>query len=482
MTKTKARYGVYLVLLLLLVLLCAGCSTADKLTQTQAQKDEVYVFYGSNRTTSQWNDPYGVIARDGQLIFPLSDYRYTVIRDRESKKQLWIQAREIYVDDPALSAEELYQDNNWEHIRQHCYLYDLEGNLLQDLGERAVYTVYGDLVLYSDGKLERRSDGQVLFSDVSSLGAVGDYYAMDCSRNQKFRVIDKNQQVVWEHEGYVCSNGQQLIVQQNEKYGVRNGDGTEVLPCVYDDIRMTGQNNNNYYILKQGNQLSVASAADGAILYTMDSTEDQEISYANDSLFVLQTQVSEDPSDWQRTEQMFDYAGNAISEQYRSIWADQSLKQGLCYFEARTLDENSVLLDEKGQVVFTGEKRDSFILLDENSLIVHNYEENSARLVDLTGQQKNKKAYTGMYPFYDYEEGSWISTKLSLCVAEYSFGQTQLKDLITADGTVLIEQAKNIAMLDTDRFWVEKGFVQGLMDAEGNWLYQQSLFDSSVDE
>ena len=25
-------------------------------------------------------------------------------------------------------------------------------------------------------------------------------------------------------------------------YGVRNGDGTEVLPCVYDDIRMTGQN------------------------------------------------------------------------------------------------------------------------------------------------------------------------------------------------------------------------------------------------
>ena len=75
------------------------------------------------------------------------------------------------------------------------------------MGERVVYTVYGDLVLYSDGKLERRSDGQVLFSDVSSLEAVGDYYAMDCSQNQKFRVIDKNQQVVWEHEGYVSSNG-----------------------------------------------------------------------------------------------------------------------------------------------------------------------------------------------------------------------------------------------------------------------------------
>ena len=480
MTKTKARYGVYLVLLLLLVLLCAGCSTADKLTQTQAQKDEVYVFYGSNRTTSQWNDPYGVIARDGQLIFPLSDYRYTVIRDRETKEQLWIQAREIYVDDPALSAEELYQDNNWEHIRQHCYLYDLEGNLLQDLGERAVYTVYGDLVLYSDGKLERRSDGQVLFSDVSSLEAVGDYYAMDCSRNQKFRVIDKNQQVVWEHEGYVCSNGQQLIVQQNEKYGVRSGDGTEVFPCVYDDIRTTGQNN-DYYILKQGNQLSVASAADGTILYTMDSTEDQDISYANDSSFVLQTQVSEDPFDWQRIDQMFDYAGNAISEQYRYIWVDTFLTQKMSYFEAR-LDESFVLLDEKGQVVFTGEKRDNLMLLDENSVIVHNYEKNSARLVDLTGQQKNKKAYTGMYPLYDYEERSGNGTKVSLCVAEYSFGQTQLKDLITADGTVLIEQAKSIAMLDTDRFWVEKGFVQGLMDAEGNWLYQQSLFDSSVDE
>ena len=120
----------------------------------------------------------------------------------------------------------------------------------------------------------------------------------------------------------------------------------------------------------------MASAADGAILYTMDSTEDQEISYANG--FVVCTAdtgfrgiplTGSGQSRCLIMPAMPSVNNTGPSGQY------ESLKQGLCYFEARTLDENSVLLDEKGQVVFTGEKGDSFILLDENSLIVHNYEE-----------------------------------------------------------------------------------------------------------
>ena len=50
------------------------------------------------------------------------------------------------------------------------------------------------------------------------------------------------------------------------------------------------------------------------------------------------------------------------------------------------------------------------------------------------------------------------------------------------NGNILIEKAKNIAVMSEDRFWVEKGFSQGLMDDQGNWLFQQSLFDSAVDE
>jgi len=29
---------------------------------------------------------------------------------------------------------------------------------------------------------------------------------------------------------------------------------------------------------------------------------------------------------------------------------------------------------------------------------------------------------------------------------------------------------------------VEKGFSQGMMDAKGNWIYEQSVFASAVDE
>ena len=67
-------------------------------------------------------------------------------------------------------------------------------------------------------------------------------------------------------------------------------------------------------------------------------------------------------------------------------------------------------------------------------------------------------------------------------LGRYRYGGSELCDLLDLNGNILIEKAKNIAVLSEDRFWVEKGFSQGLMDDQGNWLFQQSLFDSAVDE
>lgn len=72
--------------------------------------------------------------------------------------------------------------------------------------------------------------------------------------------------------------------------------------------------------------------------------------------------------------------------------------------------------------------------------------------------------------------------KLPLVTGRYAYGNSQLSDLLDLDGNILVEQAKYICPLSLNRFWVEKGFTQGLMDESGRWLYQQSLFDSAIDE
>ena len=106
----------------------------------------------------------------------------------------------------------------------------------------------------------------------------------------------------------------------------------------------------------------------------------------------------------------------------------------------------------------------------------------TAFLQDLQGNVKNEKNYEDIYAEYAVSGSDGIAQRLPLVTGYYTHGYLQLYDLLDLDGNILIEQAKNIRTLSANRFWVEKGFTQGLMDERGNWLYQQSLFDSAVDE
>ena len=357
MTKTKARYGVCLILLLVLVLLCAGCSTADKSTQTQTQKDAVYIIYGNGITTSEWKLQYGVVSRDGEMILPLEQRQVYVINDEKTGEQLGLQTREQYVDDPNLTAEKLYEDNNWEHIHSNYTLYDLQGNLVQELGERAVQTVYDHWVLYSDGKLENRIDGAVLFDDVNAFYAADGYCMLICQDYSKVRVTDDNMQVLWEREGSgdISQAGKEIIWRQEDgAVGVVGLDGAERLPCQYDSIWCSNDSGN--CIVRQGDYSAVVSLQDGHVLYEI-TEPDKEVCYANDTVLLLRTWKTDAAGERDTQVQMYDYAGNAISDTYHYISseAEDMLPGETAVFHAETMDDVPVLLNQQGQEIYRGQ-------------------------------------------------------------------------------------------------------------------------------
>ena len=62
-------------------------------------------------------------------------------------------------------------------------------------------------------------------------------------------------------------------------------------------------------------------------------------------------------------------------------------------------------------------------------------------------------------------------------------GYDYLYDILDADGNIVLENFQYAYFLIGGEFlYVEWGFSKGIIDVNGNWLYQASIFDSTVDE
>ncbi|MBQ3205882.1 MAG: DUF5046 domain-containing protein, partial [Peptococcaceae bacterium] len=155
-------------------------------------------------------------------------------------------------------------------------------------------------------------------------------------------------------------------------------------------------------------------------------------------------------------------------------------KEAEMLFSATTMDGTDLIINADEEVLFTLE--DGWMtLLSEDRMIIHDNNGNGAYLCDMAGNQINEKAYEYMNMMY-MESADGIYGQSRLINASYTLAGKNLCDLVDMDGNILIERAKNIQALSPDRFWVEKGFSQGLMDAKGNWIYEESVFRSAADE
>ena len=471
----------FILLLLLLCLFCTGCNAKEQ--QRSAQKQpEVYIVYDSSRTTNDWDYLYGAIDETGRMVLPMERRNVEVVYDREKGQQLWLRTITVTVDDPSLTAEELYDEDNYKHIHYQYQLYDLDGTFLQDLGQRLVVAVYGDYVLYNDGRLENRKNGEVLLDDVGYMMQNGDFYILQNQQGDGYRIADGSLKILREYTDCWIYGEQWLVVEQDGKMGVYGLDGTERIPCDYDKVRGCNAPGVDLCIAQKGEQFFVISLEDGAVRYAsaaQDGVQEMEIVYADDDVMLMDFSRYEQ-GEWQQAMQMYNYEGEAVSERYETIYREYTDTD--CYFIARDLSRTPLLLNRQGEVVFEGAPDTWLQIAGNGRLIYSDWKDNKAQLLDLEGNKYGSRDYESINSVYLYNGSLETEQKPSLLLGRYRYGGSELCDLLDLNGNILIEKAKNIAVMSEDRFWVEKGFSQGLMDDQGNWLFQQSLFDSAVDE
>lgn len=472
----------FILLLLLLCLLCTGCSVKEQ-QEAAKERPEVYIVYDSSRTTNDWDYLYGAIDETGRMVLPLERRNVEVIYDREKGQQLWLRTITVTVDDPSLTAEELYEEENYKHIHYQYQLYDLDGTFLQDLGQRLVVAVYGDYVLYNDGRLESRKTGEVLLEDVGYMMQNGDYYILYDYLDNSCRIADGTMRVLRKYENCRTLGNGWIVFRQDEKEGVCAADGTEVVPCSYDEILWCNAAGVDLCIAQKNGQFFVISLEDGAMRYVsavQDGAQEMEIVYADDDVMLMDFSKYQQ-GEWQQAMQMYDYAGQPLSARYENIYREYGDDTG-CYFMAATTLREPVLLNKEGQVVFEGAPDTWLQIAGNGRLIYSDWKDNKAQLLDLEGNVYGSRDYESMYSPYVYNDSLGTEDEPPLVIGHYRYGGSELCDLLDLNGGILIEKAKNITVLSEEHFWVEKGFSQGLMDTQGNWLFQQSLFDSAVDE
>ncbi len=472
----------FILLLLLLCLLCTGCSVKEQ-QEAAKERPEVYIVYDSSRTTNDWDYLYGAIDEAGRMVLPLERRNVEVVYDREKGQQLWLQTITVTVDDPSLTAEELYEEENYKHIHYQYQLYDLDGTFLQDLGQRLVVAVYGDYVLYNDGRLESRKTGEVLLEDVGYMMQNGDFYILYDYLDNSCRIADGTMRVLRKYENCRTLGNGWIVFRQDEKEGVCAADGTEVVPCSYDEILWCNAAGVDLCIAQKNGQFFVISLEDGAMRYVsavQDGAQEMEIVYADDDVMLMDFSKYQQ-GEWQQAMQMYDYAGQPLSARYENIYREYGDDTG-CYFMAATTLREPVLLNKEGQVVFEGAPDTWLQIAGNGRLIYSDWKDNKAQLLDLEGNVYGSHDYESINSPYVYNDSLGTEDEPPLVIGHYRYGGSELCDLLDLNGGILIEKAKNITVLSEEHFWVEKGFSQGLMDTQGNWLFQQSLFDSAVDE
>ena len=502
--KTKQVFT----LLTLGCFLFTGCTAPGTNEQTQGEAvsenpNKLYRVMPSNRTTTQWENAYGVISYDGRMVLPIEPRDVYIIEDSATGKQLWIQTRKQVVEDLTLTAEELWEENNWEKIHSEYTLYDLEGNLLKELGENGVQRVCDNLVLYYNQQLTDRETGEVYFDDVHSINKAGDYYVLNVNLYNGARVVDKDMNIVYETDGGFISIDDQYYIsaeirQEDGKRlcGLYDLNGNEIIPCEYEYFYSGDIVDVPYVKAQRDNREFVISLADGRIVYQESNVfpDYDYIQYLLKDSMIIQTRETVATAErfgypiYRYSTAMYDYEGNIISDKYNYLSPQMGLynmalaegKEVEMLFSATRHDGTELIINADEEVLFTLE--DGWMtLLSDNRLIIHESDENRSYLCDMDGNQINEKEYEYMNTMY-LESTDGMYTQSRLINASYTISGTSLCDLLDIDGNILIERAKSIMAISADRFWVEKGFSQGMMDAKGNWIYEQSVFASAVDE
>ena len=495
------------------VLLCftPACDINEPQTEDNrqnTQKPEVYVVHSSHNLIGSWKTEYGVIREDGTLLLPIAYDRVQILTDAATGEAVRLQSIETQVSDDVEKSEDIleqyYQSMHMgegEPFFVYRYqLYDLNGKAIGEPSDCGIRQICGDLTLYQNNRLVYSPTGEVLMDNCDSITFGENSYIIVYEQYKKVRVLNANLEVLLDvngSESFIDSGGRVLIVTVGEdgKQGLSLLDGTQLVPEEYDYFMTYYSVQAPYVQAVKDDITSVISLSDGHVVYTAADNYEY-VQELFDDFMVIQKrgEIEKEGSVWpvyEYVSQLYDYNGRPLGKIYRSLSPENDLYQrtkaqtgkGVLLFRAEEMNGDRCFVDENGRIIYKIADGEWVSALTENSLIVNNQDWSFAELRNLGNEVLNKKEYESINNLYLGAKGAnGYYSRSDLAVGWYTYNNVQLADVLDAEGNILIERLKSVDMLSENRFWVEKGFSRGLMDREGNWIYEQTRFDSETDE
>ena len=502
----------YKTLILVLALLLTGCHPVTTLPDQSQGRPVVDSEVPEIEASEQTEPPQ--IPEDRSLPVPNSDSLFLYTKDNHGVVVRVDGTVVLQVDDGPLSRltdsqtgeltgfvcqqQQGFALDQWDEpvpAHQWCQLYDLEGKPVLELPLVSVQA-YGDFLYGTDdktgfGKVYRRSTGQLLYDNVTMFSPVGDYYylAQDVWGNPGVILTEDGRTVARTPDGcavYSVLDYRYLVTTSNNLNGLLDETGQELFPCQYSYISSLGG-----YLQIQLNEgpYQVIDPATGQVVFTWDY---QVTEAMPESLIVS--------ADWDFFAfRLVDYDGNALLDQDFS-WIDCAARDEdgtptlLCGTNYADSGSDLTYFTPDGRIVV-----DTFHLdngynqpISDRVLLstaTHWDEEtqsgwSTVRTLDFyTGQELfrmenvNGSAFP-MYPHFTYgsdpEPGFFILDQTN----EQNWYRYSI---LRADGTVVLSDLQDLDYQGEGVIQCTRGWTSGLMQLDGTWIYQESLFSDLED-
>ncbi len=150
---------------------------------------------------------------------------------------------------------------------------------------------------------------------------------------------------------------------------------------------------------------------------------------------------------------------------------------GAPYICVQKVDQSVDLLGLDGALLLSVKPGEDEMILDAGDGLLVRYQAgggNGCTAYWPDGREEFFPQYQNILNFYGQE---------GYLLGSYQVGRTYLYDLLDGEGNLLLEGLKNFSACDSDRFfYAERGFQHGYLTFSGEWLWSESIFQSTGDD
>lgn len=497
MNTLKKNLLLYLCCLLGLSMILCSCGKPNARAETtiaNPPENRLYLYAVNGR--------WGVLNAAGEFIIAPQPNKLQLICNHYTNEPRYISMTKpiagekiqytLDVDGP----DKVY--HYYENNRFLYDIYDVRGNLLYENLENTYCKTMGDfLILIKEGEnlitIVNRETGEETTIDADSVSFCGNLFVFNWEDEPCACVYDQNMQLVKEIPDYTFHYSREqdgkrypVMIGENHRMALFDADFNLLLPAEYAYFE---QVNGDFVLARNANRQSVVmNLATGETVVPPEKNRDIYYYDGDMALYVLYDESG------QRTFQLVnlkDESKTWTAPNIQTIRLIRNYEQEdtTLGFYIEAANSEAIIVNTQGEVILDLPAQSWVEDVSENVIAIkHNRMEN--RPVKL--YTRDSKEIPLKKTYYQIRT-LWHQGPLPYLAAYYETPQGAIQaDILDEDGHILIENCWENTTLENDdilplfcdgyRVLARKGFFQGMMDMEGNWIYKESIFDSFGNE